>query len=316
MEQKVVAIGGGTGLSTLLAGLKRYPVFPIAVVTVGDNGGSSGRLREDFGMPPPGDIRNVLVALSELAPNVEQLLQHRFQGPGALRGHAVGNLLLAALQEETGDFPAAVAELSSVLRVHGRVLPVSAEAYTLCAELEDHRTVVGESQITAAGGRIARIWLTPSVRALPAVLEALAEADMIVLGPGSLFTSVLPNLLVSGVADAILHSNARRKVYVCNVMTQPGETDGFTASDHVAALEHYVGPIVDTVVLSSGSLPEEVLVRYAAEGSYPVVADVARLTARGYRVAMEELLSRDGFARHDPVKLAALLWKLAGEKDR
>src|SRR3990172_2413800 len=253
---KIVALGGGTGLSTLLRGLKRYSANITAIVTVFDDGGSSGRLRRDLGVLPPGDIRDCLVALAESEPLMTQLFEYRFPG-GAFDGHAFGNLFIASLAGVTGDLEQAVKEASKVLNIRGRVLPATLENVILCAEHEDGSVVEGESQIPLARRRIRRVFLKPeNVPALPEALEALAEADLILIGPGSLYTSVIPNLLVRGVADALRESGAPC-AYICNVMTQPGETDGFTAADHVRALVAAAGPGLLTHVLGNTRGPAQ-----------------------------------------------------------
>ncbi len=308
---KIVALGGGTGLSTLLRGLKRYSANITAIVTVFDDGGSSGRLRRDLGVLPPGDIRDCLVALAESEPLMTQLFEYRFPS-GAFDGHAFGNLFIASLAGVTGDLEQAVKEASKVLNIRGRVLPATLEDVILCAEYEDGSVVEGESQIPLARRRIRRVFLKPdSVPALPEALEAIAEADLILIGPGSLYTSVIPNLLVRGVADAVRRASAPR-VYVCNVMTQPGETDRFTAADHVRALVAAGGPGLLTHVLVNTRAPTNTVLlrRYESEGSRPVAADRARLESLGLRVVGEALVSEEELLRHDPARLAAAMMHL------
>ena len=308
---KIVALGGGTGLSTLLRGLKRYSANITAIVTVFDDGGSSGRLRRDLGVLPPGDIRDCLVALAESEPLMTQLFEYRFPG-GAFDGHAFGNLFIASLAGVTGDLEQAVKEASKVLNIRGRVLPATLENVILCAEHEDGSVVEGESQIPLARRRIRRVFLKPeNVPALPEALEAIAEADVILIGPGSLYTSVIPNLLVRGVADAVRRAAAPR-VYVCNVMTQPGETDGFTAADHVRALVAAAGPGLLTHVLVNTRAPTNAALRrrYEAEGSRPVAADLSRVENLGLRVVGEALMSEEELLRHDPARLAAAVMPL------
>src|SRR5690554_4593358 len=237
---KVVVIGGGTGLSVLLRGLKTFPVDITAIVTVADDGGSSGKIRQELKVPPPGDIRNVLVALSEVEPLLEELFQHRFQNGENLSGHSLGNLLLAGMTSITGDFAQGVHELSRVLKVKGKVLPAANEGIVLHAEMEDGTFVEGESKIPLHGKKIKRVFLEPeNPKPLQDTLNAIEEADLIVVGPGSLFTSIIPNLLVSEISEMISLAKAW-KVYICNVMTQPGETDDFTAADHVEAIYNHV----------------------------------------------------------------------------
>lgn len=308
---RIVVVGGGTGLSTLLRGLKAHTDNLTAVVTVFDDGGSSGRLRRELGILPPGDIRDCLVALAESEPLMTQLFEYRFQG-GALEGHAFGNLFIASLTGVTGDLESAVKETSKVLNIRGRVLPSAAADVVLWAEFADGTMIEGESQITRARKRIRRIGLKPAdVAPLPEVLQALADAELIVLGPGSLYTSVIPNLLVSGVADAIRASRATR-VYACNVMTQPGETDGFSASDHVRALRDLVGPDVITHVLVNVQRPRNrvLLARYQAEGAEPVKADLEAIRQLGVMPIGEALISEEHLVRHDPHRLAHALLRV------
>lgn len=334
-----MAIGGGTGLATLLRGLKRYVIddgtrLPgqcieslTAVVTVTDDGGSSGRLREEFHMLPPGDIRNCLVALSEDERLLARLFQYRFPGQGGVRGHSFGNLFLAALTGVTGDFVEAVRLCSEVLAVKGKIIPATTADVTLVAELDDGFIVRGESKISAAGGRIQSVTLDPpDCRPLPETLTAIAEADLITLGPGSLFTSVIPNLLVAGVADAIAASDAL-KVYVCNLMTQPGETADFTIADHVATLLDALAPAtLDAVIVNQGAISRAARARYRLEGSRPLTGRSAirrlRVPPPTARIATDKFLIFDGrripavtanlvqeteVVRHAPEKLARVV---------
>jgi uncharacterized cofD-like protein len=309
---RIVAIGGGTGLPALLSGLKVYTDHLTAVVTVADDGGSSGRLRRDLKTLPPGDLRNCLVALAETEPLMARLFQHRFRGPGSLGGHSFGNLFIAAMHEVTGDFSEAVRASSKVLAVSGQVLPVTLDDVRLCAVLSDGRKVHGESRISAAGGRIERLSLLPAdVHPNPEVLQAIAKADAIVLGPGSLYTSILPNLLVPGVAKAVERSGAL-KILVCNIMTQPGETDGFAVSHHLQALRDHGGlNLVDYVVVNTEQPSAEVLQRYAAKRQYPVAVDRDTVESRGVRLVKARLLeSKDGMVRHHPARLARVIIRL------
>jgi uncharacterized cofD-like protein len=308
---KIVALGGGTGLGTLLRGLKRVTTNITAVVTVFDDGGSSGRLRREQGILPPGDIRNCLVALAEAEPLMTRLFEHRFKG-GDLDGHSFGNLFIASMSQVAGDLETAVKESGKVLAIRGRVLPTTLHDVTLCAEFEDGGAVEGESAITKAGRVVRRVYLKPaSVPPLADVLEAIADADLIVLGPGSLYTSVLPNLLVDGVTEAIRRSHAV-KVYVCNVMTQNGETRRFKASDHARVLMAAGGRGVFDHVLVNTRAPrsQALLARYAQERAEPVEADVAAVEALGCRCLAEDLLSEDGLVRHDARKVTAVLLRL------
>jgi uncharacterized cofD-like protein len=313
---RIVALGGGTGLSTLLRGLKRYSGNISAIVTVFDDGGSSGRLRRDLGVLPPGDIRDCLVALAEAEPLMTRLFEYRFPS-GAFDGHAFGNLFIASLAGVTGDLEQAVKEVSKVLNIRGRVLPATLDDVILCAEYEDGTVVEGESQIPLARRRVRRVFLKPGdVAALPEALEAIAEADLILIGPGSLYTSVIPNLLVPGVAAAVRGAPAPR-VYICNVMTQPGETDGFSAADHVHALLAAAGPGVLTHVLVNTQAPTNAALRrrYELEGAHPVLGG-SRLESTGLRVIGEALISEEELLRHDPERLAAAVMHLAAAAPR
>ncbi|HVH31720.1 MAG TPA: gluconeogenesis factor YvcK family protein [bacterium] len=307
----VVVIGGGTGLSTLLRGLKSRTTNLAAVVTVFDDGGSSGRLRRELGILPPGDIRDCLVALAESEPLMTRLFEYRFHG-GALDGHAFGNLFIASLTGVTGDLESAIKETSKVLNIRGRVLPSAVEDVTLWAEFTDGSIVEGESKITHTHKRIRRVGLKPTdVGAVPEVLQALADAELIVLGPGSLYTSVIPNLLVRGVSDAIRASRALR-VYVCNVMTQPGETDGFSASDHVRVLQELIAPDIVTHVLVNVQPPRNraLVARYMAEGAEPVRPDLDAVADLGVVPVGEALISEEHLVRHDPRRLALALLRV------
>ena len=240
-KKRAVIIGGGTGLSTLIRGLKQYPLELTAIVTVADDGGSSGRLRDDYDIPPPGDVRNVIAAMSEVEPLVEEMFQYRFQGKEALKGHSLGNLMLTALTEITGDFSHAIRELSRVLNVHGRVIPVVNESMTLLAEFTDGSIIEGESVIPKQHKKIKQVFLKQeNLRPLPDAIEAIKEADLIIVGPGSLYTSIIPNFLVKEIRDAVIAASGR-KVYICNLMTQDGETSHYTAADHVQAIYDHVG---------------------------------------------------------------------------
>ncbi|WP_035106963.1 gluconeogenesis factor YvcK family protein [Desulfovirgula thermocuniculi] len=308
---RIVVIGGGTGLAVLLKGLKRYTSNITAIVTVADDGGSSGRLRGELGMLPPGDIRNCLVALADKESLMEELLQYRFKA-GDLAGHNLGNLLLAALNDMVGGFREAVQALSRVLAVRGQVLPVTLDNVVLGAELADGTLVCGESAIPRYKKGIKRVFLIPGdCSPLPEALRAIAEADAVVLGPGSLYTSVLPNLLVRGIAEALARCRAVR-VYVCNIMTQPGETDGYTAADHLQAIFAHAGPLVDIVVVNQGEVPPRLKARYRREGAVPVVADVPRLRQLGVEVVGADLVHHEGnVVRHHPDRLARLVLELA-----
>ncbi|MBO1623858.1 gluconeogenesis factor YvcK family protein [Bacillus arachidis] len=311
-KPKIVIMGGGTGLSVLLRGLKKYPVDITAIVTVADDGGSSGRLRDELEIPPPGDIRNVLVALSDVEPLVEALFQHRFTSGEGLTGHALGNLLLAGMTSITGDFFHAITETSKVLNVRGRVLPAANQSVVLHAELEDGKIVTGESKIPYFGKKINRVFLTPSdVEPLYETLTEIQRADLLVFGPGSLYTSILPNLIVKKIGDAVLNAKAK-KIYVCNVMTQAGETMEYTAFDHVQALHDHLGaPFIDTAIVNNHGIPAELRNLYAEEMSEPVVIDEDRFAESNISLIQDELAKYDDqVVRHDTLKLASILYSL------
>ncbi len=306
---KIVALGGGTGLSTMLRGLKKYSRNLTAVVTMSDDGGGSGILRQDLGMLPPGDIRNCLLALADIEPTMEKLFTYRFDD-GILRGQSFGNLFLAAMNGVYGDFEEAVRHANEVLAVVGKVLPVTNQDIRMCAEFEDGKEVFGESKIANAkiqnGGRIKKVSLVPSkVEPASGVLESIAEADMVILGPGSLYTSVIPTLLVNGVSDAVRKSRAK-KIFVCNVMTQPGETDGYSAIDHIKALEEHAGmKIVDYCVVNTGRMREDVLKRYAEDRQTPVSFDKRDFAEHGIKLIEADMhLDNALIARHNPDILA------------
>jgi uncharacterized cofD-like protein len=317
---RIVAIGGGTGLSTLLHGLKEYAPAQAeitAVVTVTDDGGSSGRLRREFPMLPPGDIRNCLVALAEDEAVLSKLFQYRFSDGEGLKGHSFGNLFLTALTSVMGDFPLAVKVSSEILATRGRIFPSTAQDVTLQAILADGAVVNGESNISKSTQRICQIRLQPEhCEPMPETLEAIDRADLITLGPGSLFTSVIPNLLVGGIANAIRNSRAL-KAYFVNLMGQPGETIDFRASDHVEAIHrHAYCPLLDTAVLNTGVISQALLAKYAADGARPVENDAARLRELNIEVKIANLLHEGETVRHDPRATAAVVMELAQEGHR
>ncbi len=305
----VTVIGGGHGLSVLLRGIKTVTGNVTAVVTVADDGGSSGRLREDLGIIPPGDLRNCLVALADTEPLMEKLFQHRFpEGKGALAGHSFGNLFIAAMTEVTGDVEQALNNSGKVLAVKGRVLPASKESVRLDAIMEDGTIVKGESQIPEAHKRIKRVKLFPeNVPPVASALDAIKNADIIVLGPGSLYTSIMPNLLVNGIADAVRKSRAV-KVYICNVMTQAGETDNYTAAMHAKAIiDHGGRGIIDYIIVNDTKISEEMKLHYAKEGAYPVAIDEEKIAALGLGLIKADIINETDLIRHDPDKLAAAI---------
>ena len=312
---KVAAIGGGTGLSTMLRGLKRYTRNLTAIVTVADDGGGSGVLRQDLGMPPPGDIRHCMEALANVEPVMEELLTYRFTD-GSLTGQSFGNLLLAALNGITGSFEEAVAQMSQVLAITGRVLPVTSADVQLEAVFENGERITGESKIFAFKKQqdcpIDHVNLIPShPAALPAALEAIRDADLILLGPGSLYTSVIPNLLVDGVAQAVAEADALT-MYICNIMTQEGETEGCTAAGHLEALlVHGVPGMVDLCLVNNAPIHPGLVERYQEEDAAPIVVDRDRVKSLGVELVERPLASRDGnYARHAPDLLAAAVMEL------
>jgi len=306
---RIVAVGGGTGLSVLLSGLKVYSSNISAVVTVADDGGSSGRLRQQFDVLPPGDIRNCLVALADAPELLRDLFQFRFDKNSEFSGHSFGNLFLTVMTCLTGDFEKAIKETSKVLALRGQVIPSTLDNVQLVAYYQDGSRIVGEDLIPKALKQISRVALTPQESpATPDALKAIREAQIIVLGPGSLYTSIIPNLLVKEIADAIAQSEAV-KVYVCNVMTQPGETDGYTVSDHIKALvNHSCARILDYCAVNNGEVPTEVLERYLNQSSHFVVNDRKKIENMGCRVIEEDFsMIQDGVIRHDPEKLAKII---------
>ena len=318
---RIVAIGGGTGLSTMLRGLKQHTRNLTAIVTVADDGGGSGVLRQDLGMPPPGDIRHCMEALANVEPVMEQLLSYRFpKDSGSLAGQSFGNLILAALNGISPSFDQAVARMSEVLAISGRVLPVTNADVALEATFENGTHVVGESKIfqfkKEQDCRISHVRLLPeNPPALPETLRAIEEADLILLGPGSLYTSVIPNLLVAGVADAIRGARGL-KMYICNIMTQDGETEGMTASDHVAALLRHSGPgLVDLCLANSAPVRPGLVERYLEEDAAPIVVDREAVEALGVELITRPVSSETSdYARHSVARLAAAVMDIYRER--
>ncbi len=334
-----MSVGGGTGLSTLLSGLKAYVGKEsvsyasaydswietlTAVVTVTDDGGSSGRLREEFQILPPGDIRNCMVALAEDEHLLTKLFQYRFESEGDLSGHSFGNLFLAALADVTGDFLEAIKVSSEVLAIKGRIFPSTVEDIALVAELEDGRMIRGETNIVESRSRIKRLRLSSAkCQPLPETLEAIKHADIITIGPGSLYTSIIPNLLVDGIVEAMRDSPAL-KIYICNIMTQPGETDGFDAEDHLRVLFDYSPDLeLDYALVNTAPINDELRDKYLADGAAQVELGLAigdglrneqqqvviEKTNRThcFRLICRDVLHEDGLVRHEPAKLARLL---------
>lgn len=316
----IAVIGGGTGISTLLRGLKQFTSNISAIITVADDGGGSGMLRRDLGMLPPGDIRNCILALADTEPQMEKLLQYRFQD-GDLKGQSFGNLFLAAMTGISESFEAGVRNMSEVLAVTGRVLPVTSENINLIAELEDGVIIKGESKIgehnTFHPGRIKRVYLDKNnVKPLESALSAIDEASVIVLGPGSLYTSIIPNLLVDHVVERIVKSDAI-KIYVANIMTQPGETEGYTVSDHINAIYQHAGcdGFIDYCIVNTGRVPDEIYRRYLNDGASMVRLDANKVKKMGIKTVERDLIQiNKGYVRHDPVKLARAVIEVCSSK--
>lgn len=308
---KIVVIGGGTGLSMLLHGLKQYTTNLTAIVTVADDGGSSGRLRQEFDMLPPGDIRNCLVALADTEPLMQKLFQYRFAEDSALQGHSFGNLFITAMTKITGDFEKAIQASSKVLAIRGRVIPCTNTKIRLAAEHADGSVTLGESKISQSDVPIRRIYLEPGgAEPTPDALQAIKDANAIVLGPGSLYTSIIPNLLVDQVVDAVVTSKAI-KVYVCNVMTQSRETAGFKASDHVKALITHSNPgLLQLAIINTEPVPHALLDKYRQEDAFPVEPDIQTIRALGYQVVAENIISTEDYVRHDAHKVAKIIIQL------
>ncbi len=321
---KIVALGGGTGLSTLLRGLKTYSANITAVVTVADDGGSSGKLRRDFGVLPPGDIRNCIAALADEEKLLTELFQYRFSAGEGLEGHSFGNLFLTAMSDITGDLEQGIAASSKVLAIQGRVLPATLCHVDLWAEMADGRTIRGESRITEADGQIVKIGCIPEhPPALPAVIKAIEEADFIIIGPGSLYTSVIPNVLVPEIAKAIDRSKVPC-VYICNIMTQPGETTGYQVSDHIKAIDHACGKkLFDAVLVEKNHPSPRSTERYRQENATHVEIDAEAIQRLRRQIVPVNVMEEDeqGYLRHNSRKLARalMLWyrqNKAEAKDR
>ncbi len=308
---RIVGIGGGYGLSSLLKGIKEYTSNLSAIVTMADSGGSSGRLRKDFAMPPPGDIRNCLVALADTEPLMEDLFQYRFKGPSELKGHSFGNLFITAMSEVTKNFASAVRASSKILAIRGRVLPSTLSNVSLQAKMKDGRVIKGEAEIPEAEGEIEEISLAPSdAPSNPETLKAIKEAEIIIIGPGSLYTSVMPNLLTKGMIEAIETSRAIN-IYVCNIMTQAGETDNYSVSDHIEALyKHTKGKFLDYVLVNTSKAPLELAKKYEEEKAFPVKVDEEKLERLGVKIVKANLMSIKDYLRHEPDKLARAIMRI------
>ena len=305
---RIVAIGGGTGLSTMLSGIKNFTSNITAIVTVTDTGGSSGRLRDEMDMLPPGDIRNCLVALADAGPLIRDLFQYRFDLGEGLKGHSFGNLFITALSKVTGDFEKAIAESSKVLAIRGRVLPSTLEKVTLVGEFMDGTSAEGETNITDLKKPLRSIRLQPeNCKACQEALDAIEIADLILMGPGSLYTSILPNLLIKDIREAVLRSDAY-KVYIMNAMTQPGETTGMSAWDHLNVILDHTDPrIVDACFVNTAVISDVMLKRYAKQGSVPVKRDIEKIREKGYEIIQGDVLQPGDQVRHDSEFLMKLV---------
>ncbi len=310
---KVVAFGGGTGLYSLLSGLKHTFDDIEVIVTVADDGGSSGRLKRELKIPPPGDIRNCIVALSESEPLMKELMQYRFDN-GSLKGHSFGNIFLAAMTKLTGSFPEAVEKVSTILKVKGRIHPSTLELVSLKALTKSGKKIRGESKIGKTTDLLSVELHPRNPEANPLAIKAVESADVMIFGPGSLYTSILPNLLVKGMVEAIKKNERALKIFVLNVMTQPGETQGYTASDHVKAIfRHTEEKIFDVILVNTGVFPGRILKKYAKEGAYPVAIDRGELEKLGLKIVSRDLALGEDFARHDPEKLARAIYNIYHE---
>ncbi len=305
---KIAGIGGGTGLSTLLEGLKHWTKDITAIVTVTDDGGSSGRLRKEYNIPPPGDIRNCIVSLAEPNSLISELFQYRFKGKSGLSGHSFGNLFITAMTDLTGSFAKGILEASHVLAIKGKVLPSTLENVILGAKFNNGTQVLGQTKIVAYSKPIEKVFLVPAnPPAYTGVLKACEEADIIILGPGSLFTSIIPNLLVKGVAESIRKSKAM-KIYVCNIMTQPGETDNYAVTDHLFAVEKYLGCSIDYLVINSGKISENLIRKHFRKNSFVVVDDSNKIIDEN-KIIREDIVSNKNHVRHDPKKISRLIFE-------
>lgn len=314
---RIAVIGGGTGLPVLLRGLKEYTSNITAIVCVTDDGGSSGRLRGQYGILPPGDLRNCLVALADTERSMASLFDYRFKTGEELKGHSLGNLLITAMADLTGSFETAINEVAKVLAIRGRAVPSTVENVMLAAEMEDGTSVMGETNISKTSKKIKKVYTIPKIsKPYSEAIEAILEADAIVLGPGSLYTSIIPNLLVPGIADALQKAEGI-KIYVCNVMTQPGETIGYSAGDHLKAIyRHSLPELMDYVILNNKEIPEHLTARYALEGACAVSVDMEKLSSMKVKVIADSLIQENNYIRHNPQKLAHIILKLVLKKRR
>ncbi len=310
---KVVVIGGGTGMPVLLRGLRKYPINLSAIVTVADDGGSTGRLREDLSIPAPGDIRKVIASMSDVEPTLMKLFQHRFENGNGLSGHALGNLILAGMTSITGDFYKGIKEISKVFNVKGRIYPISNSNMYLKAEFEDGTVIRGESQIPKVKKRIKRVFYDSSeVEPLPEAIRAIKQAELIVIAPGSLYTSILPNLVAPKIQKAIEQSDAT-SVYVCNIMTQDGETSEYTASDHIRAIhQHANQSFLDRIIMHDVEISDRIIAAYEKEKAEPVICDEEEIRNLGVKVVRGNIanLHSDGTLKHDEHQIAKILYEL------
>ena len=310
MKKKIVALGGGTGMSSLLRGLKDFPADITAVITVSDNGSSTGKLRQEFSIPAIGDIRKVLTNLSSLPDEVKEIMEYRFHTYSDLNGHPIGNLILTALLNKTGNLKKSIEYLSTLLDVKQKVLPLSEDSLTLMGETTDGTIIEGEANVTEAGKKIKRVFYKQEPNVLPEVIDAIKEADLVIISMGSLYTSIMPHLICKEVVQAIRHTKGK-VMYLCNAMTQPGETDTFTVSDHLEALEKYLGKhTIDVVVASNTKINPDVLHKYqTTEEKDPVVIDYEQIDDMGIELIEGDLLTtEDGTIRHDSMKLSSLIF--------
>mgnify|MGYP000611939656 FL=1 len=308
-EPKVVVIGGGTGLSVLLRGLKKFPLNISAIVTVADDGGSTGKLRDMFEIPAPGDIRNVMVSLSEVEPLIEKLLQYRFK-IGNLDGHAMGNLLLTAVTDITGNMVDGIEALSKILNVKGRILPLTNESITLCAQFADGSVAEGESTLTKVDKKINKVFYKEKVTAYNETIKVVREADYIIFSIGSLYTSIIPNLLIDEMREAIGTSKAK-KIYICNAMEQPGETVGYRVSDHIKAINnHCQKSMIDYVIVNDEKIPDDVYEKYMKQGVKPVKIDEKNIEKLGVQLSKHRIISitESREVRHNPIRLASVVY--------
>lgn len=310
MKKKIVALGGGTGMSSLLRGLKDFPADITAVITVSDNGSSTGKLRQEFSIPAIGDIRKVLTNLSSLPDEVKEIMEYRFHTYSDLNGHPIGNLILTALLNKTGNLKKSIEYLSTLLDVKQKVLPLSEDSLTLMGETTDGTIIEGEANVTEAGKKIKRVFYKQEPNVLPEVIDAIKEADLVIISMGSLYTSIMPHLICKEVVQAVRHTKGK-VMYLCNAMTQPGETDTFTVSDHLEALEKYLGKhTIDVVVASNTKINPDVLHKYqTTEEKDPVVIDYEQIDDMGIELIEGDLLTiEDGTIRHDSMKLSSLIF--------